>query len=198
MALPIVVLGVLHAGNIGHRLMDVRQYYESGFNVFIVSYRGYGQSGGKPSERGFKLDGRAALEYCLDRGDLLDTNRIFLFGRSIGGAVAIATAAGSLSGKVAGIVVENTFTSMGDMIDVVLPPLKFFKFLNRNPWNSLAIIGSLQIPMLLISGLRDELVPPSHVKALHDAARQCHIKHFYTVLEGSHNDTYVAGACCLI
>lgn len=171
--------------------MDVRQFYNSGFNVLMLSYRGYGQSNGSPSERGFKLDALAAVEYCLDREDILDLQRIFLFGRSIGGAVAISTAAKFSRAEIAGIVVENTFTSMGDMIDVVLPPLKFFKFLNRNPWNSLAIVPSLKTPMLFISGLRDELVPPAQVAALHDAAQQCRVKQFFSVENGTHNDTYV-------
>jgi fermentation-respiration switch protein FrsA (DUF1100 family) len=183
----------IHAGNIGHRLMDVRQFYDSGFNILIVSYRGYGESEGRPSERGFRLDARSAVAYCRDRRDVLDTKRIFLFGRSIGGAVAIAAAAESDPGVIAGIVVENTFSSVDKMIDVVLPPLRAFKFLNRNPWNSLSTISSVEAPILFISGLRDELVPPQHVKDLYEAASRSRKKEFFAVTDGTHNDTWYRG-----
>jgi abhydrolase domain-containing protein 13 len=176
-----------NAGNLGHRLHDVRQFYSSGFNILLLSYRGYGSSEGKPSEKGFRADARAALAYCHDRPDLIDPARVFIFGRSIGGAVAIATAAEAAPGTIAGIVVENTFTSIGRMIEAVMPFLQFVNhvpFLNRNPWNSLGSISSVTVPILFISGLRDELVPPAHVKALYDAATRCTLKQFFTVLEG--------------
>jgi hypothetical protein len=79
------------------------------------------------------------------------------------------------------------------VIDVVLPPLRFVKALNRNPWDTRTIIGSLETPILFISGLRDELVPPPHVKRLHDEAVRCRIKHFYVVENGTHNDTWFRG-----
>lgn len=184
-----------NAGNIAHRLQDVRQFYLSGFNVLVVSYRGYGRSEGKPSERGFKMDAAAAIDYAVDRGDVLDPAKLFLFGRSIGGAVVLAAAAteAKAGDRVKGVIVENTFTSIGDMIDVVLPPLRFVKALNRNKWDSLSVIKDLETPILFISGLRDELVPPPHVKQLHDDAVRCRIKHFYVVEDGSHNDTWYRG-----
>lgn len=116
----------------------------------MVSYRGYGESEGTPSERGIRLDATAAVTYVKDRADKIDTSRIFLFGRSIGGAVAIGTAANRQPGDVKGVIVENSFTSIDDMIDVVFPPLKVFKFLNRNKWNSLSAMERLKAPVLFI------------------------------------------------
>lgn len=182
--------------------MDVRHFFDSGFNILLVSYRGFGSSQGRPSERGMRKDAIAAVEYCMDRGDVLDTQQIFLFGRSIGGAVAIATATtlarDNSTQPLAGVVVENTFTSMGDMIDVVLPPLRFVKFLNRNPWGSVSTIGNLELPMLFISGLCDELVPPHHVKTLYDSAQKSRIRRLHTVPDGTHNDTYVTSLYSLV
>lgn len=79
------------------------------------------------------------------------------------------------------------------MIDVVIPPLRFVKAFNRSPWNSLAIIGDIETPVLFISGLLDEIVPPTHVKRLHDAAVKCRIRHFHVVEDGTHNDTWYRG-----
>ena len=56
--------------------------------MLILAYRGYGDSEGKPSEEGLKLDAEATLEYVLNRNDV-DKDRIFVFGASLGGAVAI-------------------------------------------------------------------------------------------------------------
>lgn len=179
-----------NAGNLSHRLMDLRGFYGSGFNILAVSYRGFGASEGSPSERGFRRDARAAVEYCLDRTDVLAQDKIFIFGRSIGGAVAIAAAGEAGRGRVAGLVLENTFESMGGMIDVVLPPLRFVKAMNRNPWDSLSAIRVLKTPLLFISGLRDELVPPQHVKSLYDAAVNSDLRRFFTVDNGTHNDTW--------
>jgi fermentation-respiration switch protein FrsA (DUF1100 family) len=102
-----------NAGNLAHRLPDIRAFFQSGFNMLVVSYRGYGDSEGSPSERGLKLDSAAAVAYAGDRGDVLDVEKLFLFGRSIGGAVALAAAASAGKGVIAGVVVENTFSSIG-------------------------------------------------------------------------------------
>lgn len=116
----------------------------------MVSYRGYGQSQGSPSEKGFRLDANAALQYIRDRDDLVDTSRIFIFGRSIGAACAIALAAAAPTGAVRGLVLENTFTSIDDMIDAVMPFLKFAKPFNRNKWDSLRAIRDIEVPILFI------------------------------------------------
>jgi len=83
--------------------------------VLILAYRGYGDSEGTPSEDGLKLDADATLEYAQSRDDI-DNDRIFIFGRSLGGAVAIQLAMVH-SNSIKGLIIENTFTSIGDMVD---------------------------------------------------------------------------------
>lgn len=203
------------------RLPDARFYHASGFNVLMVSYRGYGQSDGTPSERGIRRDASAALEYICDRNDTIDKDRLYVFGRSIGAACAISLAASEQGqNTVRGVVVENTFTSIDDMIDVVLPFLKFAKPFNRNKWNSMREIPNIKVPILFLrfvtnlyyrmvlflavfqrgvaipltpnvyfglSGLRDELVPPSHMTKLREAASKAPFTSLYTVEGGGHN-----------
>lgn len=117
----------------------------------MVSYRGYGSSEGSPSEAGIKLDAAAALAYARDRTDVLDVSRLYLFGRSIGGACAIAMAATPQAQAILrGVVIENTFTSIDDMIDQIMPFLGFAKALNRNKWDSLEGVKRIALPMLFI------------------------------------------------
>ena len=79
-----------NAGNIGTRLPNIEVMVKvMKCNVLIVAYRGYSNSEGTPSEEGLKLDAEAALEWAQSRKDI---NQIFIFGRSLGGAVAIQLA----------------------------------------------------------------------------------------------------------
>ena len=78
-----------NAGNVGSRLPNIELLVkELNTNVLILAFRGYGDSEGTPSEEGLKLDAEATLEFALNRNDI-DKDRIFVFGRSLGGAVAI-------------------------------------------------------------------------------------------------------------
>lgn len=105
-----------NAGNIGSRLPNIEVLVKRlNSNVLIIDYRGYGNSEGTPSENGLKLDAEATLEYALSRDDI-NPNRIFLFGRSLGGAVA-AELAMNKGNHLKGVILENTFTSIADMVD---------------------------------------------------------------------------------
>jgi fermentation-respiration switch protein FrsA (DUF1100 family) len=100
----------------GHRLQNAAGIYQSlQCNVLLVEYRGYGLSTGVPTEKGLFLDARIALDYLYTRHDL-DHSQIIIFGRSLGGAVAIDLAADAVYGsRIMGLMVENTFTSIPDM-----------------------------------------------------------------------------------
>jgi pimeloyl-ACP methyl ester carboxylesterase len=81
-----------NAGNIGTRMPNLEILVKKlNCNVFIVAYRGYSYSEGTPTEEGLALDAEATLEHVLGRDDV-DSERVFVFGRSLGGAVAIQLA----------------------------------------------------------------------------------------------------------
>lgn len=152
---PTLVFFHGNAGNIGYRLPNLKAlYHQTRCNIFIVEYRGYGNSEGEPSQAGLIMDAEAAIEYLRHgrssaatgaagagaeaRSDI-DVSRIHLFGRSLGGAVALHLAAadadaqraarrsaasrGSLlsgvSPPLAGVIVENTFLTLTDMVLVL-------------------------------------------------------------------------------
>nr|GMD41151.1 alpha/beta hydrolase domain-containing protein WAV2 [Ipomoea batatas] len=123
-------------------------------NVFMLSYRGYGASDGYPSQHGITKDAQAAIDHLIQRTDI-DTSRIVVFGRSLGGAVG-AVLAKNNPDKVSALILENTFTSILDMAGILVPFLKWFiggsdskglkllNFLVRSPWNTIDVVGQVR------------------------------------------------------
>nr|XP_016514305.1 PREDICTED: protein bem46-like [Nicotiana tabacum] len=202
---PTIIFFQENAGNIAHRLEMVRIMLQRlQCNVFMLSYRGYGASDGYPSQHGIIKDAQAALDHLVQRTDI-DTSRIVVFGRSLGGAVGSVLTKNNPD-KVAGLILENTFTSILDMAGVLLPflkwviggsgskGLKLLNFVVRSPWNTIDVIGEIRQPILFLSGLQDEMVPPVHMQMLYAKAaarnRQCLFVEFPN---GMHMDTWLAG-----
>ncbi|KAG9026359.1 hypothetical protein FRB95_008923 [Tulasnella sp. JGI-2019a] len=168
---PTVLIFHANAGNMGHRLPLARLFYERmRCNVFMLSYRGYGLSEGRPSESGIQKDAQAALDFVRSHPILKSTKLIF-FGQSIGGAVTIDLASRNPD-AVHGVIVENTFLSIPELIPSVMPYLSSVSFLCHQHWRSSTSILKIPqtTPMLMISGLQDEVVPPAHMKRLWEIA----------------------------
>ena len=106
-----------NAGNIGHRVPIAKVLEENvGCNVFMLEYRGYGMSTGIPNEEGLMVDAQTALDYIRNREDI-KSSRIVVYGQSLGGAVAIQLVAKNQEAHdVAGLMLENTFTSIRKLI----------------------------------------------------------------------------------
>ena len=106
-----------NAGNIGHRLPIAKVLaHDLSCNVLMLEYRGYGLSTGVPGEKGIAVDAQTALDYIRNRDDLKNS-RIVIYGQSLGGAVAIGLVAKNQDqGDIAGLMLENTFTSIKEMI----------------------------------------------------------------------------------
>ena len=180
-----------NAGNMGFRLHNsVSMYLLTGMNILTMDYRGYGDSTGIPDENGLNIDAEAVLQHAL-RHPKLTNSPMILFGRSLGGAVAVSLAH-KYPTDVAAIIVENTFLSISAMVDVLLPWVAFAKNLVlRIGWDSAEKIQDLTCAMMFISGDADEVVPPPQMKKLHDLATKSVYRDFYSVLGGGHNDSFL-------
>ena len=163
--LPLVVFLQENAGNMSMRLHFLRALVLIlNCKCIVLQYRGYGQSQGKPSELGLQRDVDALMAYVGSRPDF-DRDRTLLFGRSLGGAVAIYAAEGHKE-RYKAMIVENTFTSIEDMAGVAFPPLralvgsgKKFNWLVRNKWASIKRVEKLRdVPVLFLVSLADEIV----------------------------------------
>jgi len=129
-----------NAGNIGQRMDYFQVLYENiNVNIVVFGYRGYSDSDGKPSEYGIKMDAEAIVSYVM-KEEMINQDLLFLQGRSLGGAVCIYTAS-QFPTLFKGMIVENTFTSMSDMVDHLLPWLRFIRyFVLRNKWASIDLV----------------------------------------------------------
>lgn len=182
-----------NAGNMGMRLPAMYLYFRAlKVNIVMVSYRGYGDSTGKPSEAGLIIDAETVLDYVLSCKDF-DSQTIFAMGRSLGGAVTLALAE-KRSEDLRGIILENTFTCISDMVDKLFPFLAPFKsVLLRLDWNSIGRVSKLKLPILFVSGSDDEIVPPLQMINLRDSAKFAPIKMALEIQGGKHNDTWLIG-----
>ncbi len=183
---PLATLLFCHgnAGNVSHRLENVYYLLQTGFQVLLFDYRGYGHSSGQPSEEGLYRDAVSAWTHLADRPDAAGIPRI-IFGRSLGGAVAV-----ELATRVAadGLILESTFTSIRTLTRLMFPlPLPELPV----HYDSLSKIGRIQMPLLAIHGQEDDLIPFTDGRKLFDAAPEP--KTWIPLAGAGHNDTYVVG-----
>lgn len=175
-----------NAGNISHRLDLIKRLLQKNLQVFIIDYRGFGKSEGRPSERGLYLDGLAACDYLVQK-EGIPIESIVLHGHSMGGAVALEV---GLKRRVRSVILESAFTSTRDMARTM--PLFFvFSLLLPANYNNLEKVPRLSVPVLIIHGDQDEIVPFSMGERLFASGAEP--KHFLRLRGAGHNDTYVVG-----
>ena len=125
-----------NAGTVANRAHLLRGLRTLPLDVLILDYRGYGLSAGSPTEKGVYADAEAAYGWLRARG--YGPERIVLYGESLGGAVAIETACRV---PVAGLIVQSTFTSIGDMARRVVPVLPLLRRETINKKGSIGVSG---------------------------------------------------------
>jgi uncharacterized protein len=183
----VVLVNHGNAGNICHRL-DRALLIQArlGADVFLYDYRGYGRSEGRPDEEGTYRDARAAYRY-LSEQRRLPPERIVLFGESLGCAVALQLA---LERPCRALVLESAFASVPAMARAVYPFLPLSPFV-RTRYDNLAKVPQLKVPLLMLHGERDSIVPFAQGRRVFEAAPEP--KRFYAIPGADHNDTYLTG-----
>jgi pimeloyl-ACP methyl ester carboxylesterase len=174
-----------NAGNASHRLPNAALLQRLGTHVLLLDYRGYGRSEGRPDEAGLYADARAGLAH-LEQELGFATGRIVLFGRSLGGAVAVDLARDR---DLAGVILESTFSSLSDAAGSVFGRLA--APLVRGRFDSGRKIARVRAPLLFFHGDRDEIVAYDLGRRLFDAAPGS--KAFETLRGARHNDTVEVG-----
>lgn len=181
-----------NAGNISHRLDSIRQFYELGLSVFIIDYRGYGQSEGRTTEGGLYRDADAAWRYLIENRSLRASD-IVIFGRSLGASVASRLAA---QHQPLALIVESSFTSVPDIAGDLYPwlPVRYLSHLSHSTRDHVRNVSS---PVLVIHSRDDEIIPFHHGEAIFASANE---PKTLLAIRGTHNDgflrderTYIGG-----
>ena len=168
-----------NAENISTHFTSVAWLPARGFNVFTFDYRGYGASEGSPSLEGAQLDIDAAMETLLARSDI-DKTRVVMYGQSLGGALAAYYVEHSARrGELRALILESAFSDYTDIVREkftdhwITWPFQWIPLLSVDdsfsPLPGMAKISPL--PLLVLHGDRDPVVPMHHGQRLYDAAR---------------------------
>lgn len=165
---PVVLYLHGNAGNLDNRRRRLGYLADLGWGALMIEWRGYGGNPGQPSEAGLMRDARAALAALQAEGHA--PARILVWGESLGTGVAVALAA-EAPDAVGGVLLELPFTSLVDLARLHMPWLPFPSLLLRDRFDSLAAIGRITVPMLMLAGEEDRLTPPAMAAALAAAAR---------------------------
>ncbi len=195
------VLLYLHGNgsNNGDTVSHAWLFSQLGFSVLLIDYRGYGYSSLAPSEalggRSFPdetkvyEDAEAAWKYLIhDRG--IEPQNLFIYGHSLGGAIGIEMAV--RHPEMAGLIVEGTFTSIEAMANTIGYGRWFpLKLLLTQKFDSMGKISSIQVPILLIHGTEDEVVPTFMSEELYKAVPSS--KQLYLVSGAGHNNVAKVG-----
>jgi fermentation-respiration switch protein FrsA (DUF1100 family) len=172
-----------NAGNISHRRESIQLFHQLGLNVFIIDYRGYGKSEGRPSEQGLYRDAAAAWRYLTGvKG--FDPDDVVIFGRSLGGAVAAELAARV---EARGLILESTMSSAREFARAVFTILSRLVVV-RYDFNTAQLIKHVHYPVLVLHSPEDEIMPFHLGRKVYDLANQP--KHFVH-MRGDHNNGFL-------
>lgn len=172
-----------NGGNISHRGDSLIIFHKLKLNTFIIDYPGYGDSEGKPSEDGLYESANAAWQYLIAE-EKTNPKNIIIFGRSLGGAVAVDLASRVKAG---GLILESVFSSVHDISGKIFPVISNFIYL-RYSFDSLSRIKKVTYPVLMIHSPDDEIIPFELGQKLFNAVESD--KEFLQI-EGGHNDGFM-------
>ncbi|HVL74426.1 MAG TPA: alpha/beta fold hydrolase [Noviherbaspirillum sp.] len=155
--------------NLTGHLPRIALLRDLGFSVLAIDYRGFGRSGGElPSERTVYEDARIAWAYLV--GLQPDPARRFVYGHSLGGAVAIELATALDAQDAGGVIVESTFTSLADVARSLSYPWLPLQLVMSQRFDSVSKISRVDLPLLVVHGSEDRVVSPHFGAKLYEAA----------------------------
>lgn len=182
---PVVVYFHGNAGHLGHRAEKVRPYLAEGYGLLLISYRYNAGAGGSPSEEGLYADGRAAIAFAQNKE--IASDRLVIYGESLGTAVAVTTA---VEHDVGAVVLEAPYTSIADVAQThywYLPT----RYLVRDKFDVATKITQINAPLMIVHGEQDAIIPVRFGKALFEKAIEPKEAHFLS--QAGHNDLSTHG-----
>ncbi|MGF1539815.1 MAG: alpha/beta hydrolase [Pleurocapsa sp.] len=182
---PVLLYFHGNASNNGDLIDLAAILHDLGVSILLIDYRGYGKSSPTfPNESRVYQDALAAWQY-LTKNCQIKPQNIFVYGHSLGGAIAVDLA--TKHPEMAGIIIEGTFTSIKDVasLDKFLQIFPLNLILTQH-FDTITKIQSLQTPLLILHGKKDEIIPISMAKKLFTAAPKP--KQLVIIPHARHND----------
>jgi len=175
-----------NAGNLANRSERVRKYTVRGIGVFMLSYRGYSGSTGRPSERANVADAKLAYEALRKEG--VAPEDIILYGESLGSGIAVQLAAEK---PVGGLILDAPYTSIVDVAASAYPflPVRGFMF---DRYETMRYLADVHAALLVIHGEDDEIIPVAMGRAVYAAANGP--KELVTFPGAGHSDHHLYGS----
>ena len=171
-----------NAGSLENRIYKLNHFKDLDVNFLIIAWRGFSGNEGKPNEKGLYEDGESAISWLKTKG--VNEENIVLYGESLGTAVALEVAQNK---NFAGVILESPFTSMINMGKKYYP---FFpvRFLLKDKFESHKKIANVLVPLLIVHGKVDKIVPYEMGKKMYELANEP--KFFYSQEYGDHMVEY--------
>lgn len=175
-----------NSGSVAHRSSKIKAIGADGHGVFMLNYRGYGGSGGRPTEKRITADAVSAYDYL--RGLGVAPHDIVVYGESLGTAVATQL---TLQREAKALVLEAPFTSVVD-VGRLMWPLLPLQYIMADQYRTIDRIGQVNVPLFIIHGGRDNVIPLDQARRVLHAANEP--KTLSLVPRAGHNDLFEQGA----
>ena len=171
-----------NAGSLENRTYKLNHFKNLNVNFLIIAWRGFHGNEGKPNEMGLYADARSAIKWLSAKG--IKEQNIILYGESLGTGVAVEVAQNK---DYAGVILESPFTSMVNIGKKYYP---FFpvRFLLKDKFESYRKIKKVSVPVLVLHGKKDKIVPFAMGKKMYEMANEP--KFFYFQEYGDHMINY--------
>lgn len=175
-----------NAGSLSSRSERIKDFIDKGYGIVMMTYRGYSGSLGNPSERINLADARLVYESLIKRG--ISAKQIVLYGESLGTGIALQIATEK---PVAGLILDAPYTSMVDLAELHYPLLPS-RWLMRDRYESLKFASKTFVPVLIVHGEADLVVPVVMGKKIASAMKGP--SKIVTFPDAGHSDHYQFGS----
>ena len=161
-----------NAGSLENRIHKLNHFQDMNINFLIIAWRGFNGNKGKPSERGLYVDGKSAIDWLKKKG--VDEKNLILYGESLGTGVATHLAQNK---NYAGVILETPFTSMVDAAKNFYPYIPI-NLLLKDKFENFKKVKNINIPILVMHGEVDQIVPFSMGKKIYEIANNPKYSYF--------------------
>lgn len=174
-----------NAGGLANRAPRIERFMNEGWGVYMMSYRGYSGGGGSPTEAANVADARLAYGALVQEG--VDPGFIVIYGESLGSGVAVRLAT---ERPAAGLILDAPYSSIVDVAAAAYPYLPV-RWLLADRYESRKYIAQVHMPLLILHGERDRVIPVAMGRELFALANEP--KRMATLADAGHSDIYIDG-----